>query len=628
MDNNTVRPLNWKTVRKLGTYAALYKFRLAAAILILMLAVGTDLLGPLITMTIIDEHLSKVGEPDFAFMPILKLVGLYVCLLLSAGIFNYTQSYLLQTTALRIVLNMRMEIMQKLQRIPVRFFDNTPIGQLVNRIANDTESIRDLYMSFMATFSVSLVQVSGIFILLFVVDANLAVYALFLLPLYLFIMRMLLKYGNRYLTAMRARISDMNTMLSESILVMPILQLFRREKETIREFEELNDDWMKNHYKQLRLNSMISRNLIGLSGSLLTALLIWNYGSQSLQAAISIGAMAAFLDYTGRLFFPVIAVFDQLVNAQRAFVAADRVFELLDEPTMEVDQDAAKRDTAMREAEQAVAEQEVANRSTLTEVASEVAVSAGTLGRKKGDVKFDEVWFAYKEGEYVLKGLSFEALQGQTIAFVGHTGSGKSSVMNLLLGFYETKQGKITVDGRDINAITKQELRRDMAVVLQDPFLFAGDIKFNVSMYSKEIDREQVRKALVDVGADTFVDRLPHGIDEPVVERGSTLSAGQRQLITFARALAHNPAILILDEATASIDSETEGLIQHALEVLKSGRTTFIIAHRLSTIRDADQILVLHKGEIVERGNHEELMQKQGRYYKMYELQKGGAPVA
>ncbi len=610
MDNNTVRALNWRTVRKLAAYAAHYKFRLAAAILILILAVGTDLLGPLITKSIIDNHLSRVDEPDFEFFPVIKLVGLYVCLLLSAGVFNYTQAYLLQTTALRIVLNMRMDIMRKLQRIPVRFFDNTPIGQLVNRIANDTESIRDLYMSFMATFSVSLIQVSGIFTLMFVVDSHLAMYALLLLPLYLVIMYLLLKYGNRYLTAMRARISDMNTMLSESILVMPVLQLFRREKETIREFEALNEDWMKNHYKQLRLNSMISRNLIGLSGSVLTAWVIWNFGSQSLQGSISIGAMAAFLDYSGRLFFPVIAVFDQLVNAQRAFVAADRVVDLFDEPEMEVDAAAAEREASRQAGE------------------VDPNLRKDTAASKKGEVKFEDIWFAYNEGEYVLKGINFEAKPGQTIAFVGHTGSGKSSVMNLLLGFYETKQGKIMVDGRDIYGISKQELRKDMAVVLQDPFLFAGDIKFNVSMYSTDIDREQVRQALVDVGADTFVDRLPGGIDEPVVERGSTLSAGQRQLITFARALAHNPAILILDEATASIDSETEGLIQRALEVLKQGRTTFIIAHRLSTIRDADQILVLHKGEIVERGTHEELMKKQGRYYKMYELQKGGTPVA
>lgn len=595
MNNQDIRPISRDTVRWLLSYMMRYKWRLFGAIFILIAAVGIELLGPIITKTVIDHHLVKIGTPgfEFDFTPILKLVVAYVAILFAAGVFTYIQSYMLQTTALRIVFNMRMDVMNHMQRIAVRYYDNTPVGRLVNRIANDTESIRDLYMSFMATFSVSFVQVAGIFTFLFVLNPRMASYALVLLPLYAVVMHLLLKYGNRYLSIMRARISDMNTMLSESIMVMPILQLFRREKQTMREFEELNEEWRINHNKQLRLSSLITRNLIGTAGALLTAWFLWSFGLLSLDGAIEIGMMTAFLEYTGRLFHPVIAVFDQLVNAQRAFVAADRVHELLKEPGTEV-----------------------------------VQIVDDRLKKKRGHVKFEDVWFAYHEGEYVLKGLSFEAKPGETIAFVGHTGSGKSSVMNLLLGFYETKEGLITVDGKDIRDLPKQELRQDMAVVLQDPFLFAGDIKFNVSMYNKNIDTEQVRSALKAVGADTFVDRLPGGIDEPVVERGSTLSAGQRQLITFARALAHDPAILILDEATASIDSETEGLIQNALQVVSRGRTTFVIAHRLSTIRDADQIIVLHKGTIVERGTHDELMQLQGRYYKMYELQKGGTLVS
>ncbi|MBW5448788.1 ATP-binding cassette domain-containing protein [Cohnella sp. CFH 77786] len=592
MEKEAAKPVSRATIRRLASYALPYKYRLAVAIFVLMTAVGIDLLGPVIYKTIIDKHLSRIGTNAFDFAPVLQLIGLYIGAIAAAGILNYTQSYLLQTTALRIVFNMRMDLIRHIQRMAVKFFDNAPVGQLVNRIANDTESIRDLYMSFMATFTVSLVQVSGIFLYLFYLDARMASYTLILLPLYATIMFFLLKYGNRYMSAMRARISDMNTLLSESILVMPVLQLFRREKETIREFERFNQDWQNNNFKHLRLLSTITRNLIGFSGALLVAGVIWHYGGQSLRTSIEIGVLVAFLDYINRLFHPVIATFDQLVNAQRAFVSAERVFAILNEPGAEI---------AERELQE---------------------------GRKRGDVKFDNVWFAYKDDEYVLRGISFEAKRGQTVAFVGHTGSGKSSVMNLLLGFYEARKGTILVDGHDISGMPKQHLRQDMAVVLQDPFLFAGDIKFNVSLYNPAIGPEEVRKALRDVGADTFVDRLPKGIDEPVVERGSTLSAGQRQLITFARALAFNPSILILDEATASIDSETEGLIQNALQVLSRGRTTFVIAHRLSTIRDADQILVLHKGEIVERGKHDELMELRGRYYKMYELQKGGALVS
>jgi ATP-binding cassette subfamily B multidrug efflux pump len=580
--------VNKGTIGRLFHYALHFKFRIIAAIFILIMAVGTELLGPIITRTVINDHLSLVGSDAFSMRPIIYLVGLYVCILVGAAVLHFVQSILLQTTALRIIMRMRMDIMNHLQRIPVRYFDNTPVGALVNRVANDTESIRDLYMSFMATFIVSLVQITGIFIFLFYLNPFMASICLILIPFYAAIVYCLLRFSNKYWVSMRARISEMNAMLSETIVVMPVLRLFRREKETVREFEELNDVWFVNNVKQLKLTSMISRNLIGLSGALMTAFIIYYIGGQSLETAIELGTLYAFLDYLGRLFYPVIGIFDQLVNAQRAFVSAERVFELMDEPGREV-----------------------------------TDIQNGQFIRPKGTVKFEDIWFAYNEEEYVLKGLSFEAIQGQTVALVGHTGSGKSSIMNLLLGFYETEKGKITIDGQDIRTIPKQSLRKYMAVVLQDPFLFAGDIKFNVSLYNKSIGPDQVSQALKDVGADTFVDRLPAGMDEPVIERGSTLSAGQRQLITFARALAFNPSILILDEATASIDSETEGLIQNALKVLSQGRTTFVIAHRLSTIREADVILVLHKGEIVERGSHEELMQAQGRYYKMYELQKG-----
>ncbi|MEW9699495.1 ABC transporter ATP-binding protein [Paenibacillus sp. SI8] len=571
------------TTRRLLTYALVYKFRIIGALLILCCAVGAELGGPYITKTIIDHHLSP-GIRDLG--PVLKLLALVLGLVLTASICNFTQAYILQSTALKIIKNMRMDLMAHIQRISLRYFDNTPIGQVVSRIANDTEAIRDLFMSFMATFVVSMVQLIGIFVALFVLDWHLAMYCLLLPPLFAVIMTIHLKYSKIFITIMRARLSDMNAMINESIVVMPIIQAFRREKVTIQEFEVLNEDRYVNQIKQFRIFSLSSRNIVGTIGSLVTAMVIWYFGKESLQTAISFGVLYAFIDYLGRIFMPIIGIFDQLTNAQRAFVSAEKVFSILDMEGEEV----AKTDH---------------------------------VSRPEGVVKFDNVSFAYKAGDNVLKQISFEARKGETVALVGHTGSGKSSIMNLLLGFYEPGEGQITIDGVDITTLSKQALRKHMGIVLQDPFLFAGDIKFNVSLYNQDITLDRVKTALRDVGAAPFIEQLPNGYDEQVVERGSTLSSGQRQLISFARALAFDPSILILDEATASIDSETEGLIQKALKVVSEGRTTLVIAHRLSTIRDADQILVLHRGEIAERGNHDTLMALGGRYAKMYQLQKG-----
>ncbi|WP_308637544.1 ABC transporter ATP-binding protein [Paenibacillus silvisoli] len=571
------------TTRRLIAYALVYKYRIIAALIILCFAVGAELGGPYITKTIIDKHLS-LDKRDLS--AVLQLLGLYLGLLLAASVCNFTQSYLLQTTALRIIKNMRIDLMRHIGRIPLKYFDNTPIGQVVSRIANDTEAVRDLFMSFMATFVVSFVQLTGIYTALFILDVRLALFTLLVPPLFVVVMYVHLKYSKVFITIMRARLSDMNAMINESIVVMPIIQAFRREKLTIDEFEVLNEDRYVNQVKQFRVFSLSSRNIVGTVGSLLTAYVVWHFGSQSLQTAISFGVFYAFIDYLGRVFQPIIGIFDQLTNAQRAFVSAEKVFAIMDMEGQDVE------DTA-------------------------------GVKRPEGVVKFDNVTFAYKEGENVLKHISFEARRGETVALVGHTGSGKSSIMNLLLGFYEPQSGVISIDGRDIKGMSKQALRKHMGIVLQDPFLFAGDIKFNVSLYNKDITLDRVKSALREVGAAPFIEQLPNGYDEEVVERGSTLSSGQRQLISFARALAFDPSILILDEATASIDSETEGLIQQALKVVSEGRTTLVIAHRLSTIREADQILVLHRGEIVERGNHKELMALQGRYYKMYQLQTG-----
>ncbi|WP_391573663.1 ABC transporter ATP-binding protein [Cohnella sp.] len=572
------------TGSRLLSYALVYKYRIIGALAILLCSVGAELAGPFIVKTIIDGHLSP---PTGDIGPVLVLLAFYIGLVSLSGVLNFSQSYLLQATALRIIKNMRMDVMRHIQRIPLRYFDNTPAGQIVSRVANDTEAIRELFMSFMATFVVSFAHLLGIYIALFILDVELALYTLALPPIFAVIMYFHLKYSKKYVAIMRARLSDMNAMINESILVMPILQAFRREKATLEEFERLNEDRYVAQVKQFRIFSLSSRNIVGTIGSLVTAFVIWHFGNLSIAgAALSFGVLYAFIDYLGRIFNPIIGIFDQLMNAQRAFVSADKVFAILDMEGREVEE------------------------------------ASGAV-KPEGEVKFENVTFAYNDDDHVLKNISFTARQGETVALVGHTGSGKSSIINLLLGFYEPGLGRITIDDVDITTLSKQQLRKHMGIVLQDPYLFAGDIKFNVSLYNKEISLEQVKRALADVGAASFVEQLPRGYDEPVVERGSTLSSGQRQLISFARALAFDPSILILDEATASIDSETEGLIQRALKVVSEGRTTLVIAHRLSTIREASQILVLHRGEIVERGNHDELMALRGRYFKMYQLQTG-----
>lgn len=376
-------------------------------------------------------------------------------------------------------------------------------------------------------------------------------------------------------------------MVNESIQGMNVIQAFNREKEIQSDFEKLNHEHFRFQNKLLNLNSLTSHNLAGVLRNIVFVAFIWYFGGESLSASsvISLGMLYAFVDYVTRLFQPVQGIVNQLANLEQALVAGERVFKLLDEKGIDV--------------------------------------SDQMIPRYKGNVSFQHVFFGYKENEYVLKDIDFEARQGETVALVGHTGSGKSSIINLLFRFYDCQKGSISIDGINIQDIPHQTLRKHMGIVLQDPYLFSGTIASNVSLDDPAISREKVEKALKNVGADKVFRNLEQGFDEPVLEKGSTLSSGQRQLISFARALAFDPAILILDEATSSIDTETEVIIQEAMDVLKEGRTTFIIAHRLSTIRNADQIIVLDKGQIVERGTHDELMALKGKYHQMYQLQQG-----
>ncbi|MFN7249289.1 MAG: ABC transporter ATP-binding protein [Anaerobacillus sp.] len=524
-------------------------------------------------------------QPEIPML--VQLMGIYFGLICIAALFHYGQKYLLQMSANKIIQKMRLDVFSKIQQLPVEYFDRLPAGKIVSRVTNDTEAIRDLYVTVLATFFTSIIYMAGIYIALFLLDAKLALISLVLVPILVVWIKLYRVYASKYNHRIRSVLSEINGMINESIQGMRIIQAFGREKKSSQEFEQLNQEHFKFQSKLLKLNSLTSHNLVGVFRNLAFVTLIWYFGGASLGVGtvISLGVLYAFVDYLNRLFQPISQLVNQLAQLEQARVAGERVFELLDETGEDV--------------------------------------SSKILPRYKGNVRFDNVSFAYTDNDYVLNNISLEAKQGETVALVGHTGSGKSSIMNVLFRFYDHTHGKITVDGIDILKISKQELREHMAIVLQDPFLFTGTIATNVSLNDPRISRAQVEKAIQDVGADKLFNRLPKGLDEPVIEKGSTLSAGERQLISFARALAFNPAILILDEATASVDTETEAIIQEALEVLKKGRTTFIIAHRLSTIKNANQILVLDSGKIVERGNHNQLMQQKGKYYQMYQLQLG-----
>ena len=517
---------------------------------------------------------------------IYKLVGLYFMFLVIAIIMDFGKTYWLQSSANKVIQRLRTDVYAHIQRLPVHYFDNLPAGKVVSRITNDTEAVKDLFVAVLSNFFSGIITMIGVYIALFILDVKLGLISLFVVPLLVLWMVLYRKIATKYNTIIRSRLSEINAMINESIQGMSIIRIFRRQKKTYEEFEALNEDYMNHQNKMLNLNAFTTHNLVNVLRNLAFAIVLLYFGAGSIDGSslISLGVLYAFVDVLSRLFQPVTGMVNQLANLDSSMVSAGRVFELMDETGEKV--------------------------------------TDGSMPRYRGNVEFKDVSFAYNR-DYVLKNISFEAKQGETVALVGHTGSGKSSIINLLFRFYDPQKGTITIDGQDVKDIPKQWIREHMGIVLQDPYLFTGTIASNVSLNDNKISRDTIEKALRDVGAEQLLSHLPQGFDEPVVEKGSTLSAGQRQLISFARALAYDPAILILDEATANIDTETEAIIQSALEVLKKGRTTFIIAHRLSTIRSSDQILVLHQGQIAERGNHDELMALGGRYYQMYQLQQG-----
>ncbi|MGJ9459282.1 ABC transporter ATP-binding protein [Oceanobacillus sp. CF4.6] len=519
--------------------------------------------------------------------PIMMLLILYMVLLVVAGVFQFFKTFLLQKSANQIVKKMRNDLFDHTQRIPINYFVDQPAGSIVARITNDTEAIRDLYERVLSIIVTSVVYMGGIFVALFILDAQLAAMCLLLIPLLFGWMKAYKYFGTKYNKVIRATISQINGNINEAIQGMPVIQAFNRENKTKEEFEVLNERNYTYQKKLIKLSALTSYNLVTVIRNLTFVGFIWYFGSSSIgmTSVISIGMLYAFVDYITRLFEPVTDIVNQLPLLEQARVAGARVFELLDRNGEHVHNE--------------------------------------KVDKYHGKIVFEHVSFAYNNEDYVLKDISFQINEGQTAAFVGHTGSGKSSIMNLLFRFYDAGKGVITIDGHNTREWSRQQVRSHMGIVLQDPFLFSGTIISNVTMNDPKITKKAAISALKAVGADRFIDKLPNSYEEAVTEGGTTFSLGERQLISFARALAFDPAILILDEATANIDTETENIIQKALEVLKEGRTTLVIAHRLSTIQQADMIFVLDHGTIKEQGNHDKLIKERGLYYQMYQMQKG-----
>lgn len=568
---------------RLLSYMKPYKGLLSLAFIFLVGATVTEMMGPFLIKQFLDEHLVP---RDFERSALVTLFVIYIVAHLLKVLFTYLNLLYFQNIAFKIVQDMRVEVYEHVQKLSLSFFDRTPIGTLVSRITNDTEAIKDFYVSVLSTFVKNVVFLVGILVAMFLLDVKLALFSLVLIPIMFAIMVLYRRKSAAFYLEVRNQLSVLNAKLNESIQGMNIVQVFRQEKRMRKEFEEVNNKHYSAGRRTLKLDALLLRPATDLVHIVAIALVLGLFGIDALKSPVEVGVLYAFVNYIHRFFQPVNEMMMKLSFFQQALVSSSRVFHLMDEKDLAPVQKGNENPQIL-----------------------------------DGDIEFKNVTFSYDGKRDVLKNVSFHVKQWQTVAFVGHTGSGKSTIMNLLMRFYNIKSGNIVIDGVDLEKFEEREIRKKIGLVLQDAFLFAGNVKQNIRMYNEEITDEEVKEAARFVQANTFIEKLPKQYETEVVERGAAFSSGQRQLIAFARTIATNPKVLVLDEATANIDTETEEAIQTALQQMRKGRTTIAIAHRLSTIQDADQIFVMHDGEIVERGTHQELLSEQGLYYNMYLLQ-------
>lgn len=565
---------------RLIAYMKPYAHWVIFALLLVLGLTSFDLYRPMLVGDAIDTFGAN-GDYDVIIATAIK----YAVVLALSFAFNIAQTWILQKTGQNIILQIRKDLYRHIQSLGSRYFDITPVGKLVTRVTNDVEALNEMYSGILVQLFRNIVKIVGLAGVMLMLDVRLAAISFVLMPLVIGLTVLCQKIARNIYRLYRTRLTDINTFLSEHLSGMKIIQIFGRQERKFEEFHDKNTKLYKAFYREMLMYAVF-RPLIYILSILSLMIVLW-FGSRNVfDEIISVGTLYIFSNYIRSFFDPIQELAEQFSTLQSSIASAEKIFTVMDE------------DEFIPEVENPKQPDKII-----------------------GKIEFDHVWFAYDGKNYVLKEVSFVINPGEKVAFVGATGAGKSSILNLIGRYYDIQKGHIYIDGIDIRQLSKKQLRSAIGQMQQDVFIFEGDVAYNIRLNDNDITDEQVKEAAEYVNASHFIEKLPQGYHEPVTERGATFSAGERQLLSFARTLAHNPSILVMDEATANIDTETEILIQEALEKLMDGRTTIMVAHRLSTIQHADCIMVMHKGRICERGTHRELLEQDGIYRKLYELQ-------
>lgn len=579
--NISKKEMNKKSsTMRLIAYMKPYAHWVIFALLLVLGLTAFDLYRPMLVGDAIDTFGAN-GDYDVIIATAIK----YAVVLALSFAFNIAQTWILQKTGQNIILQMRKDLYRHIQSLGSRYFDITPVGKLVTRVTNDVEALNEMYSGILVQLFRNIVKIVGLAGVMLVLDVRLAAISFVLMPLVIGLTVLCQKIARNIYRLYRTRLTDINTFLSEHLSGMKIIQIFGRQERKFEEFHDKNTKLYKAFYREMLMYAVF-RPLIYILSILSLMIVLW-FGSRNVfDEIISVGTLYIFSNYIRSFFDPIQELAEQFSTLQSSIASAEKIFTVMDE------------DEFIPEVENPKQPDKIT-----------------------GKIEFDHVWFAYDGENYVLKDISFVINPGEKVAFVGATGAGKSSILNLIGRYYDIQKGHIYIDGIDIRQLSKKQLRSAIGQMQQDVFIFEGDVAYNIRLNDDNITDAQVKAAAEYVNASHFIEKLPQGYHEPVTERGATFSAGERQLLSFARTLAHNPSILVMDEATANIDTETEILIQEALEKLMDGRTTIMVAHRLSTIQHADCIMVMHKGRICERGTHRELLEQDGIYRKLYELQ-------